>query len=194
VAEPQDNPEVSETTFNSEKRGRAQELIEELLTVMGHDSPPTATPKRKTGGKTMGDVADRVLDMVSKNVATISKTVQDVAPDVWMVMIKQQTGSALGNIIPWIMALVGLPIFVAICTYVWSQPVYVPNMPAEDLGGNFGYYFWWLAFRIAPMVTGVFCAVYLIIGVQTSFKKLWNPKFYAVRDLFFALTGRTIPD
>lgn len=47
----------------------------------------TTTP---TSGKTVGDVLDKALDLVSGSVATIAAGVEKAAPHVWRIMIFQQ--------------------------------------------------------------------------------------------------------
>lgn len=181
--------------FTPEKSEQAKQLLADLMHLLGDSSEEDKASTPKPSGKNMADVANRVIDIVSKSTATIAETVQKAAPEVWKIMVKQQFASALANLIAPIGTIVLVVIAAAVCTSVWPKPVYDSLTVVKDgETANGGFYAWYFFFRIVPIVTSVVAGGVLINEMTRSVKKMINSPYYATRDLLQMLLGRSIPE
>jgi hypothetical protein len=145
---------------------------------------PAETPPQEGEHKTMGDVADKTIDLVGKAVASVSSTLEKVAPHVWQIMVRQQYANAVGDLlIPW--GLVGL----ILVLFLTLKKMWVTTPTGRDYMSN--EQISQLVFsRILPTVGMLAFGIWGVIALGESIKILINPEYYAVRDIITMLLGR----
>jgi hypothetical protein len=132
--------------------------------------------------KTIGDVGDKALDMVGKAVASISATLEKVAPHVWKIMIKQQYAKAIGGlIVPW-----GLLFLVLLYWQVIRKAWKTDSI--EDDSGEYWARMWFV--RIIPGIAGFIITIVALVALSNSIMILVNPEYYAVKDIISMLLGQ----
>ena len=124
--------------------------------------------------KTLGDAADKALDMVQAVTAKVADTLSKIAPKVWEIMVRQQYAKAIaGPIVP-LAVLIGAIFFAWIGHKIWREPT-------KSGDGEYGLRVFLV--KVAPMLIVVVCIVWL--GVELSYSVLYivNPEYYAIQDL-----------
>lgn len=146
------------------------------------DTTATTTTAGKQEHKTIGDVGDKALDMVGKAVASISATLEKVAPHVWKIMIRQQYAKAIaGLIVPWGLLLL-IFLYWQIIRKAWKTE------GIEDGSDD-----WWARLwivRLIPGVVGFIISIWGFIRLSDSILLLINPEYYAVKDIITMLLGQ----
>jgi hypothetical protein len=166
TAQAQDTSKVTPALTPAEA-AKVRDEVKQLGQAFGID-PPKPEPKAETTAtKSMPEVADKALDMVGGLVASISQSLQKVAPQVWRIMIRQQYAKAVTDLVfPWSVVL--------LC---WAYHLLL----RKRWNGNAEDKFW--VGGALPLVVGmVFCLVGLY-RLSDSMSYLINPEYYAVRDL-----------
>ncbi len=147
------------------------------------DPAPAASPANQdTEHKTVSDVADKALDLVSRAVASISATLEKVAPHVWKIMIKQQYAKAIGGLIVPLGLLFLTTLYWRILRKLWKTDGMVKA--SEE---------WWTHLwfaNIIPCFFGVIFAAWSFARLAESVMLLVNPEYYAVRDIITMLLGQ----
>jgi len=130
-------------------------------------------------GKTVADVLNKALDLVSGSVATIAAGMEKAAPHVWRIMIVQQyANAASGILLPWgLLALV--VVYYKIIGKRWPKPT-EPDHPRYEFGPNSA---WWIFSRILPVFFGIIFGIWGVDNLSDSLKMLINPEYYAIKDL-----------
>jgi hypothetical protein len=143
----------------------------------------TATTQTVEEHKTIGDVGDKALDMVGKAVASISATLEKVAPHVWKIMIKQQYAKAVGGlIVPWGLLFLLLPYW-QIIRKAWKTD------HIKDDSDEYWARLWLV--RIIPGGAGFIITIVALVALSNSIMLLVNPEYYAVKDLITMLLGQS---
>jgi len=62
-------------------------------------APATTAPASPPAKKTTADVADRALTMVNDLIVSVSAKMQEIAPMIWDVMVRQQYAKAVGDLV-----------------------------------------------------------------------------------------------
>ena len=137
------------------------------------DAGQPAAPEHKT----MADVADRSLDMVKGLVASISSTLQTVAPHVWEVMIRQQYAKAIADLV--------LPIGLAFTAALYMIIIRRKWKEVSSRDADYWPRFWFAG--VIPIVCLVICGICTAVQLSESIKYLINPEYYAVRDMITML-------
>ena len=165
---------------------KAKAELETLAIAFGVKPAVTTTATTTTQAeehKTLGDVGDKALDMVSKAVTSISATLEKIAPHVWKIMIKQQYAKAIGGlVVPWGLILITI-LYWRIIRKAWST---------DDIGDDSNE--WWARFWIVrgiPFIAGFVLSIWGVTRLSYSIMLLINPEYYAVRDLITMLLGQS---
>lgn len=142
-------------------------------------SPEPEQPVQAANNKTVADVLDKALDLVSGSVATIAAGVEKAAPHVWRIMIRQQYANAVGNILsPWLLVVL-VVVYYKIVGKRWPKPT-KPDDPRDEFGPNTT---WWTFSRVIPTIFGIIFGIWGVARISSSFKMLINPEYYAIKDL-----------
>lgn len=185
---------VNAETANQEKLGldkeQAEQLkgqLEGLKEVFGIEKAPQAQPSQNqqqpAQKKTVVDVADKALDMVNKMVADIAATLNNVAPEVWRIMMKQQYAQAISDlIVPW-----GLLLFSFCYMKAFGRTFGVKWMVKEE--SDIGDFKRVVGYAI-PVCAMVITGIWGIVNLAGSIKILINPEFYAIKNLVLILLGK----
>lgn len=161
---------------NSDDAAKLKQGIQDLGQAFGVSSPtpsptPSATPDSK---KTIADVADKALNMVGSLTAQLSKVLEQVAPQVWRIMIKQQYAKAIGHVTVPVGFLMVVLSYAGVVHLLWKRP--------EDVKSDDHAYWLWGA-RIVPIFCGVLFGIWFFIALAGSIMILINPEYYAIQDL-----------
>ena len=181
----QPSPTPQTQPFSNDDKAKAQEKMRELGQLFGVTPSPSpgASPAGSPEGKTMADVADKALDKVSDAVGQISQQVQNVAPHIWRIMIKQQYAKALSILIaPWGLFLITL-IFAKFMNRYWkfdkTQAVFSDVtgefLTERGLGG--------IIRTFIPFLLGLVFSIWGVIAASNAVPMIINPEYYAVQDL-----------
>ena len=81
---------------STEDAAKLRQSLQTLGQAFGVEAEATPQkPTSETPKKTMAEVADKALDMVSSLTAQLDATLKKIAPDVWDIMLRQQYAKAL---------------------------------------------------------------------------------------------------
>lgn len=106
-------------TFTPEQKQQVMEAIKVINENFGKAPAPQvqqAAPEKKS----MADVADKALDISTKYIAQIVGVIEQVAPHVWRVMVKQQYAKAIGGTIEPLIWLLMMPLVSFTIRYFWK--------------------------------------------------------------------------
>lgn len=135
----------------------------------------------------MAKVADKALDMASGMLASVAKTLEKAAPEVWRIMIRQQYAKAvMGLIVPWMLWL-GILICTIILNFKIKHSIRGCKEPVDRCDGC-----------TLKLVAGIIIPIGLlgISGIwganrlASTAAYLINPEFYAIRDLILMVLNR----
>lgn len=148
---------------------------------------PAAPPQDTATKKTMADVADKALNMVSRATAQVAATVEKAAPEVWRIMIKQQYANSFSKIVlPWGLFLAGL-VFMRVSRRMWVSREQRKGEIDSDYND---------AVTARSVITRwlptVWCVILTLVAVPSTVravKILINPEYYAIRDLLSMVLG-----
>jgi len=132
-----------------------------------------APPEEKQ--RTAVDVADRALDMFGSAVASVASQIEQHAPLLWKVMVKQQYAKAVADVIPslgWILVAL-LAHFVV--RRKWQKP---SDNTEEGL-----QFLWHFVTWVVPLALGIIGVSSFVVSASDSVKFVINPEYYAVRDI-----------
>lgn len=172
--------EGSGQALNSEAQTKVKEELKALGQAFGVETPKPAESAKAAPApsKTAAEVADKALGMVKDLVASVSKTLESVAPNVWRIMIRQQYANAIADLVlPWLLFVIAL--------VIWgiTQKKWVLKDCSSDDEKVARMIFAW----IVPVACGAIFAIWGAIALSDSIKYLINPEYYAVRDLLTML-------
>jgi hypothetical protein len=168
----------------------AKKGIELMAKGFGLEAPAGATKatpelqkqtSANVGEKSVADVADRALNMVEQGSKYMEDHIKKVAPELWRIMVRQQYGTALGNLmlsLGWMIAAVLAHFFLG---KMWALPA---NKDSEEHGARI------VIVAIIPTVVGLWAFIVLMWTLGDSVKLLFNPEYYAVRDLVRVILAR----
>lgn len=160
-----------------------REQLQALAEAMGVEVTPK--PASQNAGKTaadapkkdMAEVADKALDLVNGLVASVSETLQRVAPEVWRIMIRQQYAKAIADlIVPWSLLMLAIVYYVILKKKWVGETRYTDSETARLIFA-----------KIVPMAGGVIFGIWGVVALSNSIKYLINPEYYAVRDMLLML-------
>ena len=138
---------------------------------------PFSDEQRRAAPKTIADVADKALDLVSNAVAQISATIQNVAPEIWRIMIRQQYANAVGYVM--------FPLGLLAVFYVFRDQLAKRWQPTTDDGRGVKTAF----VETIPIIIMVLSGIGFAWGLTRALQIFINPEYYAVRDLIRILLG-----
>lgn len=188
------------TGLSKEQTEQLKSQLEGLKEVFGIEKEPQAQPSQnqQQQKKTVADVADKALDMVNKMVADTAATLNNVAPSVWRIMMKQQYAYAISNLIaPWFCFL-GAFIFLVVMRKHWNKPpdrvmaikVIDGRDVEKEVDNSENVITHMLITTAGPITAMLFCALWGISRLADSVPVLINPEFYAIKNLILILLGK----
>jgi len=162
---------------------KAKVELKALADAFGVSAEKTVPATKNETHKTVGDAADKALDLVNSAVASVSATLEKIAPHVWEIMIRQQYARAIGGlIVPWGMILLIL-LYLKIIRANWKTE------GIEVSSDEWWARFWFVKF--IPGAIGLIVAIWGFNRLSDSIMYLVNPEYYAVRDIITMLLGQT---
>lgn len=128
-------------------------------------------------------VADKALTLLEKLITQIAGTVEKMAPDVFRIMYKQQIAKAFGDlIIPWLIFFATV-LYMLIVRKMWQWPGEFDEMETECVCH--------ILFTAAfPLLLCLATCIWGFIALSHSIQYLYNPEYYAMRDLINILMGK----
>jgi hypothetical protein len=163
------------------EQDKAEALAAARVILEKFGQAPAAAPASspaKDNHKTMGDVADKALDISTKYIGQVASVLEKAAPHVYKVMIRQQIARAIGNVIGPIVLLLALLMVVSILRHVWKEPARDRLGELTDEGS-----FRVAATLVVPIIAAVILCIVLAIQLSDSVMYLINPEYYAIKDL-----------
>jgi hypothetical protein len=175
-----------------EDAAAVQKGVEELGQMFGVEKPkPTQhVPVAPAQTKTVADVMDKAVDKISDVVGAMAQAINNVAPDVWRIMLKQQYAKAISEVV--VPTVFGIILVVAwLCLRALRVRIKkadpdVTFCKKNEEGKS----------TDDPTLYGGAAIIMWIIGVIFGFDALWfgnrladssllliNPEFYAIQDL-----------
>jgi hypothetical protein len=146
--------------------------------VMGVPKPEEAAAKPDTPTKSMADVADHALEMMSGLVVKVAGTLEKVAPKFWAIMVKQQYAKAVADtIVP-----VSLTAFALAWGLYFKKKLGYPPLTQTNSWTDSQWVQFWFAILIPAAGLCAFF-VWSAIAVSDAAKYVINPEYYAVRDI-----------
>lgn len=141
---------------------------------------PVQTPVQPQ--KTIADVADKALTMFGGLVASVSNTLEKVAPHIWRIMIRQQYAKAIADVAtPFLMFfLAGL--YTIVIRRLWTKPSKYENDHSSYTWTDEFTAWIWLTI-VVPCIFGVIFFTWSAVVVSDAAKYLINPEYYAVKDI-----------
>lgn len=162
-------------------RLQMQALTELLKTVV----PPEkvgATGEKQQPAMTMAEVFNKALDMVGSSVATISAYVQQAAPHVWRIMIRQQYANALYDLV--------VPVFLFLVGFIYYWRIGKILTKPQRINWDSGQGVAWVLFAQAiPIIYMLIVAIVFSANIGNAGRIIVNPEYYAIKDLLGLITG-----
>ncbi|MBU0625295.1 hypothetical protein KKF05_03060 [Patescibacteria group bacterium] len=122
-------------------------------------------------GLGVGDVVDRALDMIETFATRATTALENIAPEAWRILLRQQyVEGVLCILIPLM--------FLFLAAAYWKI---VNSSKSLDQDMRF-----WVG-RVIPIISFVMVGVALAIYVPHSIARFINPEFYAIQDILEAL-------
>lgn len=163
-----------------------QKSAKELAQIFGVDGPKKAEePKTE---KNMAAVMDKAIDKVSDVVGAMAKAINNIAPEVWRIMVKQQYAKAVGYVVvPFLALLLFIGGFFAararrnylLALAKGDTDQKIQNL--EPIAKDETDLFWWFKL-VASGLIGWSC-LWLANRIADAALFLINPEFYAIQDL-----------
>jgi len=177
--------------MSKEDADKLREQLAQLSKAMGNNSTEKSSesPKKEPESKnSIGDVANKALDMFGSAVASISANLSKIAPQVWRIMILQQYAKALEDIIVYFGLLVSSIILTLILRKKWLyKPVPISSKTAEEekeiteIKQINGFIF---AFRsVIPVLLICLFSILFFVNLSSSIAMIINPEYYAIKDI-----------
>lgn len=160
----------------------------ENLKVLLNDQKPAATPEQ---GKSVADVMDKGLDMLSGYVGTLEGVVSKYAPEVWRIMIKQQYAKAIAYPLYWGLFLIVILIFrkgaKTYCGVTKGQQIFTP-LDEEKTGNRYTPYqiTYWLRLwfvGVLPTLILIPVSIAFLYTLTEGIMIAINPEYYALKDI-----------
>jgi hypothetical protein len=184
---------VSSDVFTGEEREEVRAMLQQILSVANNQQDQHAATKQNTtddASINMAQVADRALDLTTNFVTTVAGKMEEVAPTVWEIMIRQQYAEAIGGmVVPWGIFFFTL-IFALIARKAWKLDDHekddkiIGDYNSLTHRGTRGLFTFFIPFMIM-----LFTGVSGKWALRDSIMLLVNPEYYAVRDLLTMLLG-----
>jgi len=165
--------ESQENDFTNADKQELKELLGLLRATVGAE---------KAESESKGVVvADKALTLLEKLITQIATTVEKMAPDVFRIMYRQQIAKAFGNlIVPWLILFVTV-LYILLIRRLW------PWEGEDDGSTECGCH---IAFTAAlPLIICLAMCIWGLIALSNSICYLYNPEYYAIRDLINILMG-----
>ena len=155
-----------------------------IYDVMG--VPKTADGKpaqaQEQDQKTMVDVADKALNLMSGLVIKVAGTLEQVAPKFWAIMVRQQYAKALADtVVP-----CSLTVFFFTALAFMRKRLGWPDIDAEYWRDQDWVRFWFAL--IVPAVAFFVSFWASVASIADAAKYVINPEYYAVRDILLMFT------
>jgi hypothetical protein len=178
----------AKSSINVDDVRQLGEQVKALKSLVSDDPKPEPKPEPKAEpaeqSKSMGDVADKALDMLGGAVGTVADTLKKIGPEVWRIMIIQQYANAARS-------LAG-PLFALIASLIVFFAARKSLAIKEDERG-YDHSDWRGFKRFLKGVTWFapcLCALIVAINLSEAAAMLINPEYYALKDLLGLLTGK----
>ena len=162
---------------------QAKETVKTLLA-----DKPAATPQNE---KSIADVMDKGLDMLTGYVGTLEGVVSKYAPEVWRVMIRQQYAKAISYPLYWGLLLLAI-IIIQKVVKSWlgvNKDTHIFKMTEVEERENTRYNMpvsfllrVWLA-GIFPIVVAIPVTIAFLYSLTGGVMILINPEYYALKDI-----------
>jgi hypothetical protein len=135
-----------------------------------------------TDQKSMADVADKALNLMSGLVVKVAGTLEKIAPKFWMIMVRQQYAKALADtIVPCSLAAFFLVIWVLLKQRLGWPDIEKEHWRDED----------WAKLWLGVVIPGLAFLITFWVSmssVSSAAKYVINPEYYAVRDILMMFT------
>lgn len=195
-AQGQSKPDSTAAVREQQIKAGIDALIAFVGTSVATTDSASATDSTAAQHKTWGGVLEKSLDMFSGAISKIASLIEQAAPHVWAIMVRQQYAKAAGEVaIPF-----GFLLFVTFY-YRFLKKKWTPDTDKQfDTMVNNGYapsssdsgYGWgWRVFfgKFLPLVGWSVSGGFLISAIQNAVLYTFNPYYYAIRDILVLLLG-----
>lgn len=164
------------------------EVLKDAVTALQQSFQPAAPASGTSASpppqRNMAEVADKVVDLGARAIAQAAGTVQKVAPEVWRIMIRQQYAKAAGLLV------VPAGLFL-LSAFAWFKtgPLRVRLASPQSFAGDgdawaiFGGY-------VAPIAGLLAFSIWFLNRFADSVLFLFNPEYYAFRDLLIMILNK----
>lgn len=169
--------EPAKTQINIDDVRQLSEQVNALKAIVSDDPKPEPS-------KTMGDVADKALDMLGGAVGTVAETLKKIGPEVWRIMIIQQYANAA--------QMLAGPFFALIASII----VFFAARKSLVITDDEKHYYAsdWRSFKLflkgATWAAPCLCALICAINFSEAIAMFINPEYYALKDLLGLMTTR----
>lgn len=172
--------ESTTAPVSAESAAELRKSVEDLGKMFGVETPepPVPSPETALTTKSVADVMDKAVDKISNVVASMAKALDDVAPEVWRIMMKQQYAKAVINCVVPLGILFVLYCYVSIVGKAWNPPG-----PAPDRSGSDEWTTRMALVRVIPTILASAVGIWFFNRFADSVAYLINPEFYAIQDL-----------
>lgn len=153
-----------------------------IYDVMGASQADGKKAAPAADQKSLADVADKALNLMSGLVVKVAGTLEKVAPKFWTIMVRQQYAKAIADtIVPCALAAFGFVVLVLLKKRMGWPDLEKRSWDDED----------WIKLWVGIIVPGLFSFICFWVSayhIAEAAKFVINPEFYAVRDILMMFT------
>lgn len=154
-----------------------QQEAKEAIQVLGNAFGITQEAAAPQGtAATVAGVADKALDMMAGAVGAIAGKIEQVAPQVWGMMIRQQYAKAVGGLI------VPTCLFIAfLIIMIVAKNALKKAMSDDEDDGELTVFI--ICALVISAIVAVISGIIMVVNAKEGVMILINPEYYAIKDL-----------
>lgn len=163
------------TVVSPEYSGEVRDTVNALAQLVSGQQQKVAAPvSQPQEHKTPADVADKALTLFSGAIAQVAASIQKVAPEVFRIMVQQQYVKAASNLVAPGGAIVIMLLIAGWLRRLWKDPA---DHECDEYVARI------ILAHILPTVLVASFGIWFVSNLSESVGYLFNPKFYAIKDL-----------
>lgn len=172
----------TKAVVSQEDAAKVRDGVKALGQAFGVAPPaPPQQPTSTAPTKSVAEVADHALDMLSGVVANISNAVEKVAPHIYHIMVVQQYSKAISGVIVPFMLLIMVGLYGTIIRKYWKKPEKFDKDYYNTWNNEYAGWVW--TANVAPTAFGIAFFIWFAISCADSIQYAINPEYYAVKDI-----------
>lgn len=181
VASATDVASTSKTSSVSQNDAVAvQKGVQELGKLFNIETPKQPEPAASAPSnaeKTVAQVMDKAIDKVSDVVGAMAQAINNIAPEVWRIMLKQQYAKAIMACVVPVGVILILLAYMGLVGKYWKPEKKTSAYEMTEWEARMA------CVRVIPIALTCVAALWFFNRLADSIALLINPEFYAIQDL-----------